>query len=129
MLIGAFGRFWERDQVDWGSRGWRLLGRRGLNTGTLEIVDFRKARGVYVLYNEVDVHYVGLAAKGQGIGGRLKNHLKDEHDARWTRFSWFSFDSPGAAAYPDGVHQIEQYDSVGLETPVLIRDLEAIPFS
>ena len=126
MLIGSYGRFWERDQVDWEAHGWRLLGRQGINTGTLRIADFRPSRGVYVLYNDVGVYYVGLAAKGQGIGGRLKNHLNDEHGSRWTRFSWFAFDSPGTDSHADGVLKVEQYDSVELETPVLIRDLEAL---
>lgn len=126
MLIGAYGEFWDRDQVDWGAHKWWLLGRQGVNTGTIKIVDFRHARGVYVLYNEVGVYYVGLASGKQGIGGRLRNHLEDEHDSGWTRFSWFSFDSPGSAADADGVPRIEQHDPVKLETTVVIRDLEAL---
>ena len=126
MIIGAYGRFWERDQVDWGSRSWQLLGRQGLNQGTLQIADFRRARGVYVLYNEVGVYYVGLASGDQGIGGRLKNHLVDKHGSGWTRFSWFAFDGPGETQDADGVFRIEQKDSVDLEAPVLIRDLEAL---
>lgn len=126
MLVGAYGQFWERNQVNWGTYKWRLLGRQGLNTGTLKIVDFRYARGVYVLYNELGVYYVGLASEKRGLGGRLKDHLVDKHGSRWTRFSWFSFDSPGGAAHPDGVHQIQQHDSVKAETQVMIRDLEAL---
>ncbi len=87
MLIGAFGRFWEREQVDFNSYGWRLLGRQGIQAGTIRVVDFRHARGVYVLYNEVGVYYVGLASGLGGVGGRLKDHLQDEHGSRWTRFS------------------------------------------
>lgn len=45
MLIGAYGLFWERSLIDWNSRAWRPLGRRGLNTGALRIANFRRARG------------------------------------------------------------------------------------
>lgn len=126
MLIGSYGLFWDRDKVDFAANGWRLLGRQGLNTGTLRITDFRRARGVYVLYNDVGVYYVGLAAKSKGIGGRIKDHLKDEHQSGWTRFSWFSFDDPSDECYADGVHLLDQYDAVEVDSPVLIRDLEAL---
>lgn len=129
MLIGAYGTFWDRDLVDWSARSWRLLGRQGLNAGTLRIADFRRARGVYILYNEINVYYVGLAASQSGLGGRLHDHLKDEHGSRWTRFSWFAFDSPddeGALEAEGIIHVGNQYDSVEMDTPVLIRDLEAL---
>ncbi len=126
MLIGAFGRFWDREQVDFHAHRWRMLGRRGMNVGTIEVVDFRRARGVYVLYNEIGVYYVGLAASQGGIGGRVRNHLKDEHGSRWTRFSWFSFDEPSTECDKDGVKLIRQKDSVKSQTPVAIRDLEAL---
>jgi hypothetical protein len=126
MLIGAYGRFWDRDQVDFTAYAWRMLGRYGFNTGTIQVADFRYARGVYVLYNEVGVYYVGLASSQSGLGGRIKDHLEDEHGSRWTRFSWFSFDEPSGERYDDGVRKVKQYDSVELESKVLIRDLEAL---
>ncbi len=125
LIIGAYGLFWQRNLVDWQSHSWRMLGRQGLNKGTIQIVDFRRARGVYVLYDDVGVYYVGLASGVTGIGGRLKDHLNDQHDSRWTRFSWFAFDRPGDASDDDGVTRIEQYDSVDVETPVL-RDRNEI---
>lgn len=129
MIIGSYGMFWERDLVDWDARPWQLLGRQGLNSGTLRIADFRRARGVYILYNDLNVYYVGLASSRNGIGGRLRDHLKDEHGFGWTRFSWFAFDSPDDSAEPgtDGVIEVvDQYGSVELDTKVLIRDLEAL---
>lgn len=129
MIIGAYGMFWDRDLVDWEARSWRLLGRRGLNSGTLRIADFRRARGVYILYNDINVYYVGLASSKNGIGSRLHDHLKDEHGSGWTRFSWFVFDSPedSGETDADGVIRVDNhYGSVELDTPVLIRDLEAL---
>lgn len=126
MLIGAFGRFWERDLVDFESRGWRLLGRQGLNTGALKVADFRRARGVYILYNEIGVYYVGLAAGKQGLGGRLKDHTVDEHGSGWSRFSWFSLDDPSGEFDGTGVTTVLPTDHIGADTPVLIRDIEAL---
>ena len=128
MIIGAYGTFWDRELVDWSARSWQLLGRRGLNTGTLQIADFRRARGVYILYNDINVYYVGLASSQHGLGLRLKAHLKDEHGSKWTRFSWFAFDSPEDDSDRDdqGILQVVRYDGIELDTPVLIRDLEAL---
>lgn len=126
MSIAAFGRFWDRDLVDWHTSAWRLLGRRGLNTGTIRVVDFRFARGIYVLYNEVGVYYVGLATGKQGIGGRLRNHLDDDHWSRWSKFSWFSFDSPKTKPDSDRTYSVAQSGRVRMDTPLLIRDMEAL---
>jgi len=49
MLVGAYGMFWDRSLIDWNAHGWRMLGRQGMNAGTIKIADFRKARGVYCL--------------------------------------------------------------------------------
>ena len=129
LTIGSFGTFWQRDLVDWQAHSWRLLGRRGLNKGNLRVADFRRARGVYVLYNDINVYYVGLATSQRGIGGRLHDHLNDEHWAGWNRFSWFAFDGPDddTVLDSDGVVRVVQtYTSVELDAPVLIRDLEAL---
>lgn len=126
MLIGAYGRFWDRDLVDFDARGWRLLGRVGQNRGTIQVVDFRRARGVYVLYNEVGVYYVGLASGREGIGRRLKDHLSDEHGDGWTRFSWFVFDMPSQEQYEDGVFKTDSTDAIDVDSKVVVRDLEAL---
>ncbi|NNG38003.1 hypothetical protein HJ588_01760 [Flexivirga sp. ID2601S] len=95
--MSAYGLFWDRSQVGWPSgkgRAWQLLGYRGANTGTVRVCDFRRARGLYILYNDYGPNYVGIARGTQGIGQRLLTHDRvrtDRHTA-WTRFSWFSFD-------------------------------------
>ncbi len=95
MLIQAYGLFWRVDEVDWepgsGNKGrFRLLGRRGHNLPGLQVADFRDQHGLYVLYGNYGPHYVGLTRK-QGIGRRLKDHLRDDHAQEWDRFSWFGF--------------------------------------
>lgn len=93
MLIRAYGLFWSADEVNWhpgrGSRGeFMLLGRRGKNRPNLQVADFRRQSGLYILYGNYGPYYVGRASH---LGGRLRAHLKDRHAGRWERFSWFGF--------------------------------------
>lgn len=43
-----------------------------------------RRQGVYALYNDEGLYYVGLASN---LRARLKAHLKDKHAGRWERFS------------------------------------------
>jgi hypothetical protein len=97
MLIRAYGLFWRADEVNWhpgrGTRGqFMLLGRRGRNRPSLQLADFRRQSGLYILYGDYGPHYVGLARENS-LGGRLKRHRTDRHTGRWDRFSWFGFRS------------------------------------
>lgn len=126
MLIQAYGRFWDRDLVAWHAHGWRLLGRQGLLKGTIQVADFRHARGVYVLYNEVGPYYVGLSkTQSKGIGGRLRDHLNDKHGSLWTRFSWFSFDAP-SVKNADRVLSPAAAPKVQGQSGFAIDDMEAL---
>jgi len=129
MLIGAYGEFWDAYLVDWhpgsGSRSWRLLGRSGQYLPGLRVVDFRHARGVYVLYDHHGAYYAGLARGTGGIGGRLKKHLTDDHAGRWQRFSWYSFDSVSKRHdRTTGLHEVARRDKpVPASDEAVIREL------
>jgi Restriction Enzyme Adenine Methylase Associated len=43
-----------------------------------------RRQGVYALYDDQDLYYVGLASD---LSSRLKAHLRDKHAGRWDRFS------------------------------------------
>lgn len=45
-----------------------------------------RSSGVYALYDENELYYVGRAIE---LRRRVKQHLKDRHDASWTHFSIF----------------------------------------
>jgi hypothetical protein len=128
MLVGAYGTFWEASLIDWRASGWRMLGRQGVNIPVLRIADFRKARGVYALYSDTGIYYVGLAAGTNGIGGRLKDHRSDIHAERWSRFSWFAFDGPSeTVTYADGVLKHDEWASIQeAEGKLVIREMEAL---
>jgi hypothetical protein len=94
-IFHAYGLFWRLDEINWtpgkgNRREFRLLGRKGSNLPGLQIADFRKNKGVYILYGNYGPHYAGLTLK-QNLGKRLKDHLTDKHEGKWDRFSWFSF--------------------------------------
>ncbi|GAB5496659.1 MAG: hypothetical protein Phyf2KO_17390 [Phycisphaerales bacterium] len=56
-------------------------------------VDFRKQRGIYVLYSDYKIIYIGQAGKGNAsLFSRLKRHTRDDLAERWDRFSWFGLD-------------------------------------
>lgn len=44
----------------------------------------RRKSGVYALYNDNRLYYVGLASN---LMGRLKGHVRDRHKGLWNRFS------------------------------------------
>ena len=91
MLIRSIGLFWKRDDAFWSStaRNGRLL---GVPDGgkLLEPVNFRDQIGVYVLYADYDMVYVGSTGSNQySLYRRLKTHTRKDLSDRWNRFSWF----------------------------------------
>lgn len=49
------------------------------------IASYTRGRaGVYVLYRDRQMYYVGLA---KNLAWRLNHHLKDRHAGKWNRFS------------------------------------------
>ena len=100
-IIKNYGLFWRVDRVNWGYKG-TLEGRARGDTGKKEgSVNFRKQKGIYALYSNYKLMYIGQARGGkQGtLFGRLKHHLKvGGLSGRWDRFSWFGMLQPLAEA-------------------------------
>ena len=85
VRVHAFGLYWDKDKVHWG-RGGALQGRQ---SDAADIVDFSNQQGVYLLYKERSIIYVGRSERG--LYGRLRSHVRDAKGPRWDRFSWFGF--------------------------------------
>lgn len=51
-------------------------------------VDFGKQKGIYILYDQHTVIYVGRSVD-RPLGKRLFEHTVDRPGGRWNRFSWF----------------------------------------
>jgi len=87
-LVWNYGLFWDESAVRWHGKG---AGARAVLLGNLEgkPVDFGEAKGVYALYKDYTLVYVGQAFS-RPLGLRLREHRKDHKAGRWDRFSWFS---------------------------------------
>lgn len=91
MLVRSVGLFWREDCVYWGAGNnpGALYGVPYSNT-TAEPIDFRAQIGIYALYADYQLVYVGQAGVGdQTLFSRLKQHRKNDLAERWNRFSWF----------------------------------------
>lgn len=99
MLIRLYGQFWNPDAVQWGGKGagnkGQLLGKVTTDSDKKKILDFWEARGVYTLYEDFRLVYVGQSLTGKDgcLGKRLRDHLTDRFAGRWDMFSWFSMSS------------------------------------
>lgn len=99
-IVANMGLFWHRDKVLW--RGDRrhgrsaLLGRRK-NAKTKGVVDFWDQTGVYALYADYKLVYVGQAGLSDksNIGKRLRTHTGNDLAGRWNMFSWFGLRKVG----------------------------------
>lgn len=93
-IIANMGLFWHRDKVLW--RGNRRTGRAcliGVRAGAKRSgeVDFWEQVGIYALYDDYHLIYVGQVGLGDKscLGKRLKYHLHHDLAGRWDMFSWF----------------------------------------
>jgi hypothetical protein len=122
IFIRAYGEFWNPDLVNWEKIGprekrWRLLGIDGHG----KTIDCYEQRGVYVLYQDFEPVYVGMADR-QSIGYRIQSHRESRRKGpRWDRFSWFgirAINKSGSLRKPS----LHAYSS----TTELIATLEAL---
>jgi hypothetical protein len=93
-LITSYGLFWKLDETEWLPADGhkvkrRLLGRLGSKGSRLRGADFWSQSGIYVLYGNYGLYYIGVS--GSGLGQRIHDHLTDIHSDQWDRFSWFGF--------------------------------------
>ena len=90
-LIRSIGQFWKAEDVFWGTQKnpGSLLGvpAKASKQGPF---DFREQSGIYVLYSDYHLVYVGqTGSKDQKLLKRLNKHRSDDLAGRWDRFSWF----------------------------------------
>jgi hypothetical protein len=92
-MIKCYGVHWRIDRLNWGKQG---IGNSGALLGAASrssrahSVDFRYQRGIYALYAEYELVYVGQTGSGDDrLFNRLKAHRNDHLSERWDRFSWF----------------------------------------
>lgn len=90
-IIRSYGLFWKVQDVFWG-KGSQAGSLLGVPAGARTAVptDFREQIGIYVLYSDHQMIYVGQTGSGEKrLFRRLKDHRKDRLADRWNQFSWF----------------------------------------
>ena len=90
-MIRTYGLYWRADGVFWGRQNnpGSLLGAASRSSRAMS-VDFRLQRGIYALYAEYELVYVGQTGAGTDrLFNRLKVHRTDHLSERWDRLSWF----------------------------------------
>jgi hypothetical protein len=101
-MITHYGLFWSERDVFWGrpNNPGELLGRAKTPLSRAgapsreerrAAQDFRDYVGLYCLYGDGELLYVGEAGLGtkRNLFRRLKSHRKGAMSGRWDSFSWF----------------------------------------
>jgi hypothetical protein len=90
-MIKSYGLHWHNDKVFWGRQrvSGTLLGAAS-KSKSAKPIDFRLQRGIYSLYANYELVYVGQTGSGDDrLFKRLRTHNRDHLSERWNRFSWF----------------------------------------
>lgn len=122
-IIKVFGMFWDRARIDWSKSNIKLLGQQNPKS---DPVDFRAIRGIYLLYDQREVIYVGQAIDSP-IVKRLKDHTRDRLSGRWNRFSWFGVDGinpDGTVSKAEDISSIRLSDLANAMEGIMIEGLE-----
>lgn len=140
-MIYNYGLLWHRDRIFWGKggKGDNSAHLRGMKTRSKrrtpslpkeKTVDFREQIGIYALYQDFELVYVGQAGakakkgkKGTDFYTRLNQHKADALADRWNRFSWFGI----RRVNKDGLAIIK--DKVITERADVLNTLEAMIIS
>lgn len=115
-FINAFGMFWRRAEVRWDGSRTKLL---GVQQSGSQSVDFSGQSGVYILYDNDRIVYVGRVTEPR-LGSRMWEHTRDRLTGRWNRFSWFGV----RKVSEDG--SLEPAGEGDIKTDVLIATMEAL---
>jgi hypothetical protein len=129
-LISSYGLFWKVDDTEWSQDGRkgkrRLLGHLGSKRSSIRIADFWSQSGIYVLYGNYGLYYVGIAAE---LGRRLRRHRSDKHANEWDRFSWFGFRTISQRRDSDGLLILGKSEAMSsIRLNKARHDIEAILF-
>lgn len=90
-MIRTYGIHWNLDKVFMGRQNnpGSLRGAASRSRNAVP-VEFREQRGIYALYADYELVYVGQTGAGDDrLLKRLKAHTTDHLSERWNRFSWF----------------------------------------
>ena len=120
-MITHYGLYWSKNDVFWGQRGnaGQLLGRTSSPIGRRgapsanerrSASDFRDYKGVYALFSNFELVYVGQAGIGNNhtLFKRIKQHRIGPLANRWEQYCWFGVANvPKQVNANDALKQLE----------------------
>ena len=114
-MIRSFGVHWRTDRVHWGKpNNSGTLMSAASRSASARPVNFREQRGIYALYADYDLVYLGPTGAGEDrLFKRLRAHRTDHLSERWNRFSWF------------GTQWVTQKHELSADTAALHETVEA----
>lgn len=121
-MVKCYGLYWRPELVNWGRQAY---GGRGELIGVFTKDrrrfrrDFWEEIGVYVLYDNYRIVYIGRTTK-ERLGSRLRSHW-NKRGERWDSFSWYGLRAPSLTK--DRLLSVGKRKFSGDDT---IRALEAI---
>lgn len=87
-IIQNYGLHWREDRVTWKGVKGAPVSLLGIAKNKVDaIVDFREQRGIYALYDNYKLVYVGQTT--DVLWKRLHYHRQFDIQGRWDMFSWF----------------------------------------
>ena len=87
-IIQNYGLYWREDRVAWNTvKDGDLWGLVEGKSKADDKVNFGQQRGIYALYANYDLVYVGQTTRA--FYDRLNEHRKFDLQGRWNMFSWF----------------------------------------
>src|SRR5947209_12572540 len=117
-MIRSHGLHWRAEKVFWGRRGLNGIGTlmgAASRSRAAKPVDFRNQRGIYALYANYELVYIGQTGSGDDrLFKRLRTHNRDHLSERWNRFSWF------------GTQRVTQQGVLSVDTAKLHGDVSQI---
>jgi len=107
-IFPCFGMYWDRAQIAWETTS-KLMGVEYVDG---KEIDFTLQKGIYVLYHDRDLIYVGQAFD-RSIFTRLREHTQQRLRGRWNRFSWFGiFEIDDQGALTTTAKEKYEYDKI-----------------
>lgn len=122
MIIKTYGLHWKPNLIfgNKGLRGRNCFKGRVKHKNKYAEIDFWKTRGIYSLFKDFEVVYVGTVTD-MSLGDRIANHYKYKGEY-WNTFSFFSFSKINFASHTMSTVT----DSLQVNKAMVIKTLEAI---
>ena len=113
-MITHYGLFWSERDVFWGRQKVPGEMRGKLNRRQKKSVNYREYVGLYCLYGDNELLYIGEAGLGtkSDLMTRLKQHRKGPMADRWDRFSWFGCERKSLRDQTDIENAFRQLEAV-----------------